>query len=169
MDDLLNPQETILWQGRPDAWPYVTAAQLATIVQGMIALGIFLYLIARLQMGIPPLWDVRVIVLVVVFKTVPIEIVASVLRRRRSSYALTGARAIIATQSLFGRRVQSFPLRPAFPLDFIQGRRLSSLYFAPAKPGLLSALRGKTAPGFERITDGARVFALVRQLQEGAP
>ncbi len=166
--DLLTPGEVILWQGRPDPWPYVTAAQLATIVQGFIALGLFVYLIGRLHMGIPPLWDVRIIVLVIVFKTVPIEIVVSVLSRRASRYILTTLRAITVTNvGLFGERVRALPILPALPVDFIQGKRLSSLYFTQAKGNFWARLRSSPAPGFERISDGAKVFALISQLQKG--
>lgn len=166
--DILAPGEVILWQGRPDAWPFVTAAQLATIVQAFIALGLFLYLIARLQMGIPPLWDVRLIVVFIVFKTVPIEIVASVLNRRTATYILTPERAMIVTNSwLLGQRVRAFPVLPALPMDFTKGKHLSSLYFGPPGTGFWSRLRPNTAPGFERIKDGVKVFALISKLQQG--
>ena len=165
----LSPHELILWQGRPDSRPFVTAAQFATIIQGVIALLLFLYLVARLQMGIPPLWDVRLIVLFIVFKTVPIEIVASVLTRRNTHYTLTRGRAIIVTTShLFGQSIRSYPIRPDTPLDFQRGKQLSSLFFAKPRTGWLNWLRPNPAPGFERIADGAKVFALISQLQ-GAP
>ena len=165
----LSPGEGVLWQGRPDTSPFVTAAQAATLVQGAIALLLFVYLIARLQMGIPPLWDVRLIVLFIVFKTVPIEIVASVLMRRNTRYVLTGQRAIIArTSRLFGQNIRSYPIRPDTALDYQQGKRLASLYFAKPRTGLFAGLRPNPAPGFERIPDGAKVFALISQLQ-GAP
>ena len=164
----LSPGEEILWQGRRDTRPFVTAGQLSTIVQGAVALALFVYLIARLQMGIPRLWDVRLIVLVIVFKTVPLEIIGSVLTRRRTAYTLTNRRALITAESpLFGTRQQSIPILPDTELDFTQSR-LSSLYFAKARTGWFAWLRPNPAPGFERIPDGAAVFALISQLQ-GAP
>lgn len=164
--DLLAPGETILWQGRPDSAPYVTWRHLATLAQGGLALGLFLYLLARLNMGIPPYWDVRWIVLFIFFKSVPVDILASVLHRRRARYALTTRRAIVVTEGRFGQKLQSFPILPGTELDFVRGRRFSSLYFAKAKPGLRSWLWPAPAPGFERLRDGDRVFALVGALQQ---
>ncbi len=108
---ILGKGEDILWQARPNARPFINLRHVGTIAQGGLGLVLFLYLIARINMGIPPLWDVRAIVLLVFFKTVPIEITASALRRRWSSYAITQSRALIVTQlPFFGLRVRSFPI-----------------------------------------------------------
>jgi hypothetical protein len=107
----LPPSEHILWQGRPNARPYITAAHLLRLLRGLIMLGLFLYILARLQMGVGQYFDIQVIVFSLFFLAVPLDILKSAYMRRISSYTLTNRHAIITTDiPLTGQKTQFLPI-----------------------------------------------------------
>ena len=172
-DDLrgiLAPGEAVLWQGRPDTGAFVTLSQLLRLVRIVVMIGLFFYILGRVQKTIPPLWDVRVIVLAIFLQAVPSEIIRSVLRRRRTRYALTPTRAVIVTdQAIFGTRVQSIPLTPTTVIELQQGRTVLSILFPNAPKRGWSLLGEIPKPGFERLQDGHKVMAMIRQIQTAPP
>jgi hypothetical protein len=166
----LDPGEQILWQGRPNARPFITLSQIGRVIRVLIAIVLLLYVLARLGYGLPPLTDIRVIVILIIFQAVPLEILKSSLLRRRTHYTLTTHRAIIDVDlPITGRVIRSFPILPETPIVFLPGRALSSLYFGEKKRKLWDLRGYLSAPGFERIREGERVFALIGQLQRGKP
>lgn len=169
-DRALVPGETVLWRGRPDTGAFMTLSQLLRLVRIVVMIGLFFYILARVQKTIPPLWDVRVIVLLIFLQAVPSEILRSVLRRRRSRYILTTTRAVIVTdQAIFGLRIQSIPIAPGTVVELQQGRRLLSILFPNAPQRRFSLLGDVPKPGFERLPDGQAVMAIIRQLQTNPP
>lgn len=170
VDWALAPGETLLWQGRPDASPVFTRQHLFTLIRGGFALGLFLYILAQLNMGLAPYRDIQVIVFVLFFMSIPIDIVKQAFTRRISRYALTDQRGIIAVNMpLFGTRVLSLPILPDTGFDVLHTRRWTTLLFATPKRAWWD-LRATPAPvGFERIADGAAVLAQIRSLQRALP
>jgi hypothetical protein len=155
---LLAPDETLLWEGRPDAMPYVAAAHVGSLLRGLLALAAFFYIVARLNYGFAPYLDVQLVVFGLFFLSIPIDIVRSALRRRWSRYALTERRAIVRTRwPLFGTLTRSYALNLT-PVDLLQGRRLATI--ALTRPPRRFA-RPAVVPVFERIAGGAQVFALM--------
>ena len=163
----LAPGERLLWQGRPDAWPVLRIGHVLRLLRGVVLLVAVLYILVRLRMTVPPLWDVRTLVLVVFFMSVPLEIIADALSRAMAHYALTDRRALIAWQRpLFGLRLRSIPIGPATVVDHEVGRRGSVLFDAPGSRW--AGFFGEPPrPGFSRITDSSAVFSLIREKQRG--
>jgi hypothetical protein len=164
----LAPNEKILWQGRPNAAPHITANHILRLLRGLIMLGLFLYIIARLNMGLSQYFDIQVIVFALFFLAVPLDILKSAYIRKISTYALTSHRAIIQMNIPFtGKRTQFYPILPTTAFETLKRKALTSLLFATPKRPFWD-LRGQPAKvGFERITDGDHVFALITQIQRG--
>jgi hypothetical protein len=168
LTQILDQGERVLWQGRPNARIFITPQQIARVVRVVIALMLLVYILARLGYGVPPLTDIRVIVILIIFQAVPLEIIKSAFLRKRSTYVLTNRRAIIAVQlPYFGQVIRSLPINAATSLVYRLGKRYSAVYFG-AMPRKFWDLRGyAAADGFERIAEGAAVFALIGQVQQG--
>ena len=164
----LPPDERILWQGRPNARPFITAAHLMRILRGLIMLGLFLYIIARLQMGVGQYFDIQVIVFALFFLAVPLDILKSAYLRRTSHYTLTNRHAIITTNiPLTGERTQVLPILPDTQFDVLRRGPFTTITFHTPKRSRWD-LRGQPPKiGFERIGDGDQVFALMGQIQRG--
>lgn len=159
----------MLWQGRPNALPFVTPGQVGRMLRVLIAVVLLVYVLARLGYGLPPLTDIRVIAILIVFQAVPLEILQSAVKRRWSRYALTDQRAMIVVDwPVWGCKLQSYPLAATTPLEFVKGRRLSSVYFASPKRAFWDLRGGALKVGFERIRDGKEVFAMITKMQSGA-
>ena len=163
---VLHPGEPILWLGRPDGRAFLTLGQVARFARTVVAIGLFFYILDRLWLQIPPLWDVRMIVLFIFFQAVPAEVLLSVLRRRRTYYALTPHRLLIAVRvPLTGIQIRSVPILRDTPLDLVQGARLGSIRLAVPKRPFWDLRPGLVPPGFERIKDAGKVFLTIEQVQ----
>ncbi len=163
----LEAGERVLWQGQPSGGIHIGMRQLGKLGSGTFGLILFIYLADRLQMQVAPYWDVWVVVLAVFFASIPADIFRAALMRRRTSYALTDRRALVALDiPLYGRLTRAFPILPGSSVDVLKGRRLSSISFT-GKRGLFGGI-GTSRAGFERIADGDAVFALIGRIQRGA-
>jgi hypothetical protein len=161
----LDPGERVLWQGRPSAALHVGMRQAMKLAGGLFGLMLFLYLVRRLNMQVAPFWDVWVIVLTVFFASIPLDVLRGAWLRRRTRYALTDRRALIAVDyPVWGRLVRSVPLTAQTRVDYLQGRNRATLTFPLPRrwPGF-----GAPQAGFERIADGAAVFARIGRVQRG--
>ena len=162
------PGEHIVWQGRPNARPFITAAHLLGILRGLIMLGLFLYIIARLQMGVGQYFDIQVIVFALFFLSVPIDILKSAYLRKVSAYILTNKRALIITSiPLTGERTQILPIAGDTQFNLLRSGPLTSITFATPKRKAWDPRGQAPKIGFERITEGDKVFALMGQIQRG--
>ena len=165
---ILEEREALVWQGRPDAGPAFGLSHLLRAMRGAVMLGLFLYMLGRLQFGIASYWDIRAIVLVVFFLPVPLDLVKAMITRRMQRYGLTGSRAIITTNlGPFGRKVQSYPLTPETPLTLIRRARRSSILFTQAPKWYTALITPAPVVGFERIVGADGVYALMRKVQAG--
>ena len=166
---ILEPGETLLWQGRPDACVAFQLSHFLRIVRSVVMLGVFAYMLARLRYGIASYWDIRTIVLVVFFLPVPLDLVKSMITRAMQRYALTGNRAIITTNlGPFGRKVQSYPLTPETPLTLIRRARRSGILFSLAPKWHTGLITRAPVVGFERIVGADAVYALMLKVQASA-
>ena len=162
----LAPGEVVLWQGRPDGGWFISLSQAARLLRTVVMIGLFLYILVRLQKTIPPLWDVRMIVLVIFFQAVPSEMIRSVLRRKRSAYALTDRRALMVTdQRPFGLRAYEVALTSATPIETVISGPFTSIFFPTAPKRGWSLLGEAPKQGFERLRNGPAALGFVRQIQ----
>ena len=165
----LLPDERILWQGRPSAGLLVTPAHVFSLLRGLLALGLFLYVVARLNMGVSDYFDIQVIVIAIFFMAIPIDIIKSAYVRRISSYTLTNRRGIMQMDMPFwGQRLRSYPILPDTMVDFARGRVKSSIFFGTVTRKFWDPRSKQARTGFERINDGDAVFALIGRIQRGA-
>jgi hypothetical protein len=167
--EVLEPGETPLWQGRPEARLFITLSQAARLIRTILMIALFFYILARLQKTIPTLWDVRAIVLFIFFQAVPSEMLRSLLRRRRSDYLLTNRRAVMRLdQSPFGQRIYEVRLAAATTLETTQRGDLLSIFFPSAPKRGWSLLGEAPMQGFERLREGRAVLALIHRAQSDA-
>ena len=86
--------------------------------------------------------------------------------RRNTHYTLTNKRAFIATQGGFkGKRLNSYPISDTTPVSFSDGP-LATIHFA-SRTAYGGRSRSTRTIGFEDITDGRDVYALIRNVQDG--
>lgn len=165
-DAVLAPGETVLWEGRPDRGFHVPLPVVGQTLRALAGLAIFVYIAWRLRLPQAPEWDVLVAILAVFFMSIPLGLVGDMALRRMRRYALTTRRALIATDfPVWGLHLRSIPVERSTPVDYLAGRHLSSVRFGRT-PGLAGAFLARPLPaGFERIAEGARVLALVDQVQ----
>ena len=164
-EGILDPGERILWQGRPDQRFHVDGGDLFGAGFGLIFAGFAVFWMLMAARMDAPFWMFGLIHFSVgvglVFKT----ILGPTLQRRQTWYTLTDRRAFIATDSARkGRRLQSYPIDPDIRISFFEGPP-DTLHFA-RETRTTDKGRTYTVPlGFDRIADGHKVFALLRQVQ----
>ncbi len=159
-------RETLLWQGRPDTAPYLNLKHLGTFLRGLFALALFLYIIARLQMGVSQYFDVQLIVFGLFFLSIPLDIARSVLNRRFSTYTLTTRHAqTTLTLPLFGTTTRRIPILPTTEITHHKHRFSTLSLSGPKHPWWTFRTN---PPIFERIKDGEHVAALIAKAQREA-
>lgn len=168
-EGILDPGETILWQGRPDGSLVIRPAHIATGVFGLFFAGFALFWMMMASMGGGYFWMFGLLHFGVGLGVMVGGPLYSLILRRRSWYTLTSRRAILASDlPVVGRRLESYPISRDTPITFEESDPFASIHFATRQT------RGRngvtTHPvGFERIAEGRRVLALMRQLQSELP
>jgi len=165
----LDPDEKLIWQGAP-------ATGLRFSGSGFILsfFGIFFLAFALFWTGIAasmggdsgiegifPLFGVP-------FVLIGLWLVAGhwffdAYKRKRSRYALTNKRAIIA-RTVFNRRMESYPIERANQIRLISGT-LDTVHFAQKTYRTKNGTSVKNI-GFRFIQDGQAVYDLLRKVQE---
>lgn len=170
-EGILDPSETILWQGQPDGAVHFSARSLPEIGFGVIFAGFAVFwMSSAAAMGAPILFTAFGLPFVLVGLGVILRSnVLAAFRRRRSFYTLTSRRAIIATQMPWsGRSLKSYPITPANALELDEDGSLGTLTFHRENWRDSDGDRRSTSAGFERIPDGRHVLALMRKIQNEA-
>lgn len=164
-EGILDPGETILWQGRPDQAFHVDPGEIPGALFGMFFAGFALVWMALASRSGGFFWMFGLI-----HFTVGVGIVRSTLysptrRRRRTWYTLTARRAFIATDSpRKGKELKSYPITPDLPITFQDGPPATIHFAREMRTG--DKGRSYTVPiGFERIADGHKVLALLHKVQ----
>ncbi len=162
--DILDPGETILWQGRPDGAVVLKLSNIAMLVFGLFFAGFALFWMVLAARAGGMFWMFGLIHFSVGIGIAFGALFWSAYRRRHSWYTLSNRRAFIATDlPLRGKRLKSWPITPVSMLELVDGA-LGSVHFAQAtKRGKNRSYRVKV--GFERIADGSRVYRLMRNIQ----
>jgi hypothetical protein len=168
-DDILNPGETVLWQGQPDPAPDFTGWKPADGLFGGAFAGFALFWMGMAlgQVGgsffglVFPLFGLPF--LVIGLQRAGGERLWAAFRRRHIWYTLTNQRAFIASD-LFGRRsFEAYPITRQTVLDHDGHNLWFATDFVHSKTG-----GEKRKIGFVHLTDSAEVFALMQHVQHEA-
>lgn len=183
-DGLLEPGETILWQGQP-----VAGLKWRDMISGRLPIGIVFTVFSLVWMGIAssivagiegPLFLVAVFPLAgLPFLAIGLYMLAGhvvwdALVRRGTWYTLTDRTAFVATDILGHRKLQSCPLAEMEGLELIDAVPGDVLFgtAVAAFPGRVAAVRrskyrlvrsSTRRAGFRRIDDARRVWRLIRE------
>lgn len=162
---ILDPGETIVWQGRPDPGFHLSAQDFFAAGFGLAFAGfaVFWMIVASGAGG--ALWMFGLIHFTVGVALFWRSVHGDTTRRRHSWYTLTDRRAFIATDLPFrGKTLKHYPITPDSPVSHIPGE-LATIHFARERRSTDKGRRYWANIGFERIAEGDRVIALIRDAQ----
>lgn len=161
---ILDDDENILWQGRPDGAVVWKIAHLFTGVFGLAFAGFALFWMVMASQAGGLLWMFGLIHFSVGLSIGIAPPFASAWARRHTWYTLTNRRAFIASDlPLRGRKLKSYPITDDTVLDYQAGDP-ATIHFAHEMRRSKNGSRRRDI-GFERIEDGAEVYALLRTVQ----
>jgi hypothetical protein len=164
---ILDPNEKIIWQGRPDGGFAIKVSNMLTALFGLVFAGFALFWMISASQGDGNFWMFGLLHFSVGFGLLLHALFWPTYKRRNSWYTLTDQRAFIAVNiPLRGKSLKSYPITADTSLE-LTDTALSSVNFAE------EIKRGKnksyTVPiGFERLTDGRDVYRLMRKIQAKA-
>lgn len=177
--DILDEDETILWQGQPEPGP-----ELAIPGPGMGLFALFWLGTGAIWVAdLPYSWPFALIHLGIGAGALGTAWVWQPLVRRHTWYSLTNKRAYIATDLPFqGKRLRSYTLDgdnrvtleggPLYTVHFITVLLTQQQDMREARSRLRQPLI-RQRHGFERLRDGQQVYHLIRDIQadtyEGKP
>lgn len=169
-DEILEPGETLLWQGQPDPTPDPSGLRPGSMVMG-VALTAFALFWTYLASGaiatdgligwVFPMFGLFFVILGV--RQAGGQILIDAWRRRRTWYSLTNRRAFIATDVLRRRTLDAYPITGQTLFDH-DGKSPGTIWFAT---DFVRTKRGsrKRRVGFERIADSGHVLDLMVKAQ----
>jgi hypothetical protein len=171
-EDFLDPGEKLLWQGAPAPGLRITLPMVGLSLFGLpflaAGLGTFGFGLVQL-LGGRSLAEGGTGLFLIAFSA-PFAGVGGLMvfgtwykaAHRRVRYALSTRRAYVAT-SWWKRRLESYPISPDTPLELERGPTDSIWFRTETRPNSDTTTR----VGFENITEGERVYALLRRIQRG--
>jgi len=166
-EGILDPDERILWQGRPGQGFHIDPGQGAMALFGMAFAGFALFWMAMASMAGGFFWMFGLIHFSVGLGIVGSGIFGETLRRRATWYTLSDRRAFIATDLPWkGREINSYPIRPDTRLDYRSGTP-ATIYFAREQRRSQKGRTYQVDVGFERIAEGDKVYRMLRDVQSG--
>lgn len=166
-DDILDPSEQILWQGRPDPGLSIGPANILTAVFGTFFAGFALVWMVMASMAGGLFWMFGLIHFSVGIGIVAAALFGNAFMRAHTWYTLSDRRAFIATDlPLIGRKLKSYPITGDSVLEF-HDADLPTIWFAEDSR---RTRRGHRAVkrGFERLTDARTVYQAMRDIQRKA-
>jgi len=167
-DHILDKDETILWQGRPDGALHFRLKNVGTFIFGLFFAGFALFWMVMASQAGGFFWMFGLIHFSVGIGVSFGSLFYDVYRRRHTWYTLTDRRAFIATDMVHkGRQLKSYPITKDMMLKFQPGP-LPSIHFAQEVRRSNNGSRPVDI-GFDWIADGDEVIAMIRQIQRGTP
>ena len=171
----LNPEERIVWIGRPRQSIYLRSGDIILIPFNLIRMGIMsIAFLAIISDAPPPLFWLFGILMILGWGYMFIaRFFVSMVQRRKTYYCITNERIIILSDS-FNKNMKSLSLRnlPEMNLDerndgkgtiLIGTSTLAVQVYSGS--GIPSMGRYKIPPSFEMINDAKRVYQLITRLQ----
>lgn len=163
-DGILDQDETILWQGRPDTGISLGAQNIVMLVFGLFFSGFALFWMAMASMAGGYFWMFGLIHFAVGLGIAFGAILWGPFRRRHSWYTLTDRRAFVATDlPVQGKRLKSWPIDADTALELVDGPLQTVNFATEMRRGKNG--RYEVAVGFERLRDGKAVYRLMRDTQ----
>lgn len=163
--DILESGETILWQGRPDPAIVFTLANVGTLIFGLFFAGFALFWMIMAASGPSGFWMFGLLHFGIGLSMAFGSLFWGPWRRRHTWYTLTNKHAFIATDIPFkGRRLKSYPITAESHLDLTRGA-LCTVNFTHEMKRTKNGTK-RVDIGFERISDGAEVFKMMRDIQQ---
>lgn len=165
-EGILDRDEQILWQGRPDQDFHMAAGQIFAAIFGLFFAGFALFWMVMASRGGGPMWMFGLIHFSVGVYMVWWSIYGATYSRRNTWYTLTDKRAFIATDFLTkGRELNSYPITADMRFRFHEGE-LSTIHFAQERRKGSKGRSYTVDVGFERIDEGEKVLKLMHKIQD---
>ncbi len=164
---LLDDDETIVWQGRPDGGFVFRPSMLFSTIFGILFSGFaLLWMIGAAQSG-GMFWMFGLLHFGVGIAIIFGGLFSTSFVRRYTWYTLTNKRAFIAKKLPFvGRSIRSYPISSRTVIEYHDGR-FSSVFFANEERNSKNGAHNVPI-GFERLADGKFVLQLMRSIQKDA-
>lgn len=165
-EDIFEPDEKLLWQGRPDpnfAWQkrHILPVILAI---GVACLGVIWIFFTDLGSGYTVIMGV-ILLLLAVFLAIAPPVMAMMVRKA-SWYSLSNKRGFIAMhRPNLGRKLNAYAIEPDFDIKF-DGKTPATIYFAIA-PRINGNRADLMKISFDLIEDGQKVYDMMRAIQKG--
>lgn len=165
-EGILDADENIIWQGRPDPGFELRPRQIFPAVFGMFFAGFALLWMIGAAFAGGLFWTFGLLHFSAGLAVIWGAMFYPSFARRRTWYTLTGKRAFIASDMpLVGRRLTSYPINKQTLLDFNDGKPPSVIFASKTVKSDDSSYQREI--GFERITDAREVLAKMRAIQNG--
>ncbi|MGY3437856.1 MULTISPECIES: aspartate carbamoyltransferase catalytic subunit [unclassified Marinovum] len=165
-DGLLNPGETITWQGRPDPAFALTGGMIVQGVFGLFFAGFAVVWMVLAAGGPSGFWMFGLLHFSVGLGIGAHGLVWPTYRRRHTWYTLTTERAFIATDlPIKGRTLKSHPITADTVLRLEDGTP-GSIWFAKEHRRTKNGSRSVDI-GFERIDNPRSVLRQMTEIQRG--
>ncbi|WP_371169450.1 aspartate carbamoyltransferase catalytic subunit [Aliiroseovarius sp. 2305UL8-7] len=166
---ILEPGESIIWQGHPRREFVLADIKLSALVFGFVFVGFSTawMIVASREGGF--IWMFGLIFTGLGLRLIYRNALEPTVRRYKTHYTLTNRRAFIATNMPFERRKLA-----SYPIDdmttFTLGLEASpSVYFDTERQRSgVTDIRTESQEGFMFIDDGERVYQMIRDIQTGA-
>lgn len=164
-ENIFEPGEQILWQGRPKPGILLKPSSAFTTLFGLAFSGFALFWMIMASQAGGYFWTFGLIHFTAGLGVMLGPIFWPAYMRKRTWYTLTNRKAYVADITLLGqKRLRSYPITKDTPIERISGT-YPTLYFAHEKK------RGKNGTyevpiGFERLTEADTVHGLIRTMQK---
>ena len=166
-EGILDKDEGIRWQGRPDAAVVWKLSNIPTILFGLAFSGFALFWMIMAAAAGGGFWMFGLIHFFVGIGISIGPVFWSAYRRRNTWYTLTNKRAIIATDlPTRGRILKSYPISKDTVLG-INTDDPASITFATERRRRKNGTY-EVKIGFDRIADGKQVYTMIREIQKEA-
>jgi hypothetical protein len=164
-EGILEPNEAIIWQGRPERGIGWRPSHMFTVLFGLAFSGfatIWMYM-ASFAGGY--MWMFGLIHFTAGLGVIILPIAGPAYMRHKTWYTLTNMRAFIADITVFGRkRIKSYPISKSTKVKVKNGP-LTTIHFA-TRTGRSKRGRYTIPIGFERLSDGEAVAKLISDMQK---
>jgi len=163
-ENILDADEHILWQGRPDPTLRFAFAGLGRTMFGAAFAGFALFWMTMAAQGGGFFWMFGLIHFAAGVGIMGGAALLFPYRARHTWYTLSSKRAFVATDfPVQGRKLRDYPITPDTNL-LLDENTVSTLYFGPEPVFRKNQNRARRV-GFERIHDGRRVYGMMRDIQ----
>lgn len=168
-DGILDDDETILWQGRPDGAIVFRPANIMSAIFGLLFAGFALFWMIMASMAGGLFWMFGLLHFFVGLGIAGGGLVRDAWVRRHTHYSLSTKRAFIATDlPWFGRSLRHVPITPDVTIN-ATGDGLTSIVFGREEisvRGKNGTRKRKVDIGFERLADADTVLRHLRKIEK---